>query len=97
MLYKKGIKTLFYNFYVDIPYLCAVLQYAVRSDVITFVWAFSFPGGLYHFDKKSMTGIMIGVCIALACIITCIIILITKSKTRYAYFVYTTGQTFDLD
>ncbi|XP_017340479.1 protogenin B isoform X2 [Ictalurus punctatus] len=39
-------------------------------------------GGPYHFDEKSMTGIMIGVCIALACIITCIFILITKSKTR---------------
>ncbi|KAM9497183.1 protogenin B [Clarias gariepinus] len=39
-------------------------------------------GGLYHLDEKSMTGIMIGVCIALACIITCIFILITKSKTR---------------
>ncbi|XP_053498053.1 protogenin B [Ictalurus furcatus] len=38
-------------------------------------------GGPYHFDEKSMTGIMIGVCIALACIITCIFILITKSKT----------------
>lgn len=34
-------------------------------------------------DEKSMTGIMIGVCIALACIVTCIFILITKSKTRY--------------
>ncbi|KAF7701955.1 hypothetical protein HF521_001238 [Silurus meridionalis] len=39
-------------------------------------------GGLYHLDDKSMTGIMIGVCIALGCIITCIFILITKSKTR---------------
>ncbi|KAK3558832.1 hypothetical protein QTP86_028730 [Hemibagrus guttatus] len=38
-------------------------------------------GGRYHLDEKSMTGIMIGVCIALACIITCIFILITKSKT----------------
>ncbi|KAG7324116.1 hypothetical protein KOW79_012132 [Hemibagrus wyckioides] len=39
-------------------------------------------GGLYHLDEKSMTGIMIGVCIALACIITCIFILISKSRTR---------------
>ncbi|KAI4877287.1 hypothetical protein NFI96_011843, partial [Prochilodus magdalenae] len=41
-----------------------------------------FKGGLYHFDEKSMTGIIIGVCIALACIVICIFILITKSKTR---------------
>lgn len=67
------------------------------SDVIAFVRAFYFLGGVYHFDEKSMTGIMIGVCIALACIITCIIILITKSKTRYVYFMYATGQMFEFD
>ncbi|XP_060770584.1 protogenin B [Neoarius graeffei] len=39
-------------------------------------------GSLYYLDEKSMTGITIGVCIALTCIITCIFILITKSKAR---------------
>uniref|UniRef100_A0A3B1K3H1 Protogenin n=1 Tax=Astyanax mexicanus TaxID=7994 RepID=A0A3B1K3H1_ASTMX len=38
--------------------------------------------GLYHFDEKSMSGIIIGVCIALACIVICVFILITKTKTR---------------
>ncbi|XP_062858479.1 protogenin B [Trichomycterus rosablanca] len=38
--------------------------------------------GLYHLDQKSMTGIIIGVSIALACIVICFFILITKSKTR---------------
>lgn len=68
------------------------MQSGIRSDAMTRLWPFYFPGGLYHLDEKSMTGIMIGVCIALACIITCIFILITKSRTRY-----TTNQTFELD
>ncbi|XP_076863355.1 protogenin B [Brachyhypopomus gauderio] len=42
----------------------------------------AFTNGLYHLDEKSMTGIIIGVCIALACIIICIFILIAKSKAR---------------
>ncbi|XP_066523098.1 protogenin B [Hoplias malabaricus] len=40
----------------------------------------AFTDGLYNFDEKSMTGIVIGVCIAMACIFICILILITKSK-----------------
>ncbi|XP_007244471.4 protogenin B isoform X2 [Astyanax mexicanus] len=42
----------------------------------------AFTDGLYHFDEKSMSGIIIGVCIALACIVICVFILITKTKTR---------------
>uniref|UniRef100_A0A4W3GF85 Immunoglobulin superfamily DCC subclass member 3 n=1 Tax=Callorhinchus milii TaxID=7868 RepID=A0A4W3GF85_CALMI len=39
--------------------------------------------GFYHLDQKSMTGIIVGVCIALACIIICILILVYRSKARY--------------
>uniref|UniRef100_A0A6Q2YF79 Protogenin n=1 Tax=Esox lucius TaxID=8010 RepID=A0A6Q2YF79_ESOLU len=34
--------------------------------------------GLYNIDQKSMTGIVVGVCIALACIVICALILISK-------------------
>ncbi|XP_055517229.1 protogenin-like isoform X2 [Leucoraja erinacea] len=36
----------------------------------------------YHLDQKSMTGIIVGVCIALTCIIICILILLYRSKAR---------------
>ncbi|NXK46522.1 PRTG protein, partial [Chauna torquata] len=36
----------------------------------------------YHLDQKSMTGIVVGVCIALTCILICILILIYRSKAR---------------
>ncbi|KAK1789729.1 hypothetical protein P4O66_015628, partial [Electrophorus voltai] len=52
----------------------------------------AFTNGLYHFDEKSMTGIVIGVCIALACIIICIFILITKSKARKSLSSKITGR-----
>ncbi|XP_034032090.1 protogenin B-like [Thalassophryne amazonica] len=38
--------------------------------------------GLYHIDKSSMTGIIVGVSIALACIVMCALILINKGKPR---------------
>ncbi|KAJ1180819.1 hypothetical protein NDU88_006034 [Pleurodeles waltl] len=38
--------------------------------------------GYYSLDQKSMTGIIVGVCIALTCIILCILILIYRSKAR---------------
>uniref|UniRef100_A0A8C3QRS2 Protogenin n=1 Tax=Cyanoderma ruficeps TaxID=181631 RepID=A0A8C3QRS2_9PASS len=38
----------------------------------------------YHLDQKSMTGIVVGVCIALTCILICILILIYRSKARKA-------------
>ncbi|XP_074090717.1 protogenin [Macrotis lagotis] len=36
----------------------------------------------YQLDQKSMTGIVVGVCIALTCILICILILIYRSKVR---------------
>uniref|UniRef100_A0A673C3Q5 Protogenin homolog b (Gallus gallus) n=1 Tax=Sphaeramia orbicularis TaxID=375764 RepID=A0A673C3Q5_9TELE len=41
-----------------------------------------FSDGLYHIDQKSMTGIIVGVSIALACIIMCAMILINKGRPR---------------
>ncbi|XP_060034185.1 protogenin isoform X2 [Erinaceus europaeus] len=38
--------------------------------------------GYYHLDQKSMTGITVGVGIALACILICALILICRSKAR---------------
>ncbi|XP_051053365.1 protogenin-like [Phodopus roborovskii] len=40
--------------------------------------------GYYHLDQKSMTGIAVGVGIALTCILICVLILIYRSKARYA-------------
>uniref|UniRef100_A0A8C7LUA1 Protogenin n=1 Tax=Oncorhynchus kisutch TaxID=8019 RepID=A0A8C7LUA1_ONCKI len=37
-----------------------------------------FSGGFYHLDQKSMTGIIVGVCIALICIIICAFILVCR-------------------
>lgn len=41
-----------------------------------------FSDDLYHIDQRSMTGIIVGVCIALACIIMCALILISKGRSR---------------
>ncbi|CDQ78999.1 unnamed protein product [Oncorhynchus mykiss] len=41
-----------------------------------------FSGGFYHLDQKSMTGIIVGVCIALICIIICAFILVCRGKNR---------------
>ncbi|XP_075998541.1 protogenin B-like [Genypterus blacodes] len=41
-----------------------------------------FSDGLYHIDQRSMTGIIVGVCIALACIVMCALILINKGRSR---------------
>uniref|UniRef100_A0A8K9XQP9 Protogenin B n=1 Tax=Oncorhynchus mykiss TaxID=8022 RepID=A0A8K9XQP9_ONCMY len=41
-----------------------------------------FSDGLYHTEQNSMTGIIVGVCIALACIVMCTIILISKGRSR---------------
>ncbi|XP_031200211.1 protogenin isoform X2 [Mastomys coucha] len=38
--------------------------------------------GYYHLDQKSMTGITVGVGIALTCILICVLILIYRSKAR---------------
>uniref|UniRef100_A0A673K8F5 Protogenin B-like n=1 Tax=Sinocyclocheilus rhinocerous TaxID=307959 RepID=A0A673K8F5_9TELE len=42
----------------------------------------AFIDGLYHMDEKPMTGVIVGVCIALSCIFLCIFILLTKSTTH---------------
>ncbi|KAM3609193.1 uncharacterized protein V6R79_010862 [Siganus canaliculatus] len=41
-----------------------------------------FSDNLYHIDQRSMTGIIVGVSIALACIIMCALILISKGRPR---------------
>ncbi|XP_029289653.1 protogenin B-like [Cottoperca gobio] len=41
-----------------------------------------FSDGLYHIDQRSMTGIIVGVSIALACIVTCALILFSKGRPR---------------
>uniref|UniRef100_A0A8C8F256 Protogenin n=1 Tax=Oncorhynchus tshawytscha TaxID=74940 RepID=A0A8C8F256_ONCTS len=41
-----------------------------------------FSSGFYHLDQKSMTGIIVGVCIALICIIICAFILVCRGKNR---------------
>lgn len=46
----------------------------------------AFIDGLYRINEKSMTGIIIGVCIALTCIVLCILILFTQNKTWYVVF-----------
>ncbi|KAK1158196.1 protogenin A [Acipenser oxyrinchus oxyrinchus] len=51
-----------------------------RSDGSTEARAYS--DGFYHLDQKSMTGIIVGVCIALTCIMICVLILIYRSKAR---------------
>ncbi|KAG7281018.1 hypothetical protein CRUP_016650 [Coryphaenoides rupestris] len=38
---------------------------------------------IYHIDQRSMTGIIVGVCIALSCIVLCALILINKGRSRY--------------
>ncbi|XP_064168970.1 protogenin A-like isoform X1 [Anguilla rostrata] len=42
----------------------------------------AFSDGFYHMDQKSMTGIIVGVCIALACILLCVLILVHRGKAR---------------
>ncbi|XP_068596046.1 protogenin B-like [Brachionichthys hirsutus] len=41
-----------------------------------------FSDGRYHIDQTSMTGIIVGVSIALACIVMCALILISKGGSR---------------
>ncbi|XP_020797110.1 protogenin A [Boleophthalmus pectinirostris] len=41
-----------------------------------------FSDGFYHLDQKSMTGITIGVCIALICIIICVFVLVCRGNNR---------------
>ncbi|XP_028298977.1 protogenin A isoform X2 [Gouania willdenowi] len=41
-----------------------------------------FSDGFYHLDQKSMTGISVGVCIALICIIICAFVIICRGKNK---------------
>ena len=41
-----------------------------------------FSDGFYHLDQTSMTGIIVGVCIALICIIICAFIILCRGQTR---------------
>ncbi|XP_053573477.1 protogenin [Bombina bombina] len=51
--------------------------------------------GYYHLDEKSMTGIVVGVCIALTCILICVLILIYRSKARKATIPKDSQQSTD--
>ncbi|KAM4630461.1 protogenin A [Polymixia lowei] len=42
----------------------------------------AFSDGFYHLDQKSMTGIIVGVCIALICIIICAFIIVCRGRNR---------------
>lgn len=42
----------------------------------------AFSDGFYHLDQKSMTGITVGVSIALICIIICALIIVYRGKKR---------------
>ncbi|KAM9408299.1 protogenin A [Pholidichthys leucotaenia] len=42
----------------------------------------AYSNGFYHLDQASMTGISVGVCIALICIIICAFIIICRGKNR---------------
>lgn len=59
-----------------------ISSYLLRFSVFFFAIAYS---DYYHLDQKSMTGIVVGVCIALTCILICILILIYRSKARYVF------------
>lgn len=39
----------------------------------------------YHLDQKSMTGIVVGVCIAITCILICVLILINRGRARLVF------------
>ncbi|XP_006628841.2 protogenin A isoform X1 [Lepisosteus oculatus] len=45
----------------------------------------AYSNGFYHLDQKSMTGIIVGVCIAFTCIIICVLILICRGRARKLY------------
>ncbi|XP_035273002.1 protogenin A-like [Anguilla anguilla] len=42
----------------------------------------AFSDAFYHLDETSMTGIIVGVSIALACIVICVLILVYRGKAR---------------
>ncbi|TNN87477.1 Protogenin A [Liparis tanakae] len=54
-----------------------------------------FSDGFYHLDQKSMTGITVGVCIALICIIICAFIIVCRGKHRKLSAVKTCREGVD--
>ena len=63
-----------------------VLSFLVNKHALILVYS-----GYYHLDQKSMTGIAVGVGIALTCILICVLILIYRSKARYVSLVVDAG------
>ncbi|KTF84298.1 hypothetical protein cypCar_00018369 [Cyprinus carpio] len=58
------------------------MQAMASSSYCFFAPSAAFSDSFYHLDQRSMTGIVVGVCIAFTCIIICILILACRSKTR---------------
>uniref|UniRef100_A0A7N6FDP9 Protogenin n=1 Tax=Anabas testudineus TaxID=64144 RepID=A0A7N6FDP9_ANATE len=59
------------------------VELTVRLDGnMTSLCLTAFSDGFYHLDQKSMTGITVGVCIALICIIICALIIVCRGKNR---------------
>lgn len=55
----------------------------LHDNLTMFPRPIAFSDNFYHLDQKSMTGISVGVCIALICIIICAFIIICRGKNRY--------------
>ncbi|KAK7913078.1 hypothetical protein WMY93_013289 [Mugilogobius chulae] len=66
----------------DGPYSQTVELTALSSAQNPRLDSTMFYDGFYHLDQKSMTGITIGVCIALICIIICAFVLVCRGKNR---------------
>uniref|UniRef100_UPI001CD8B505 protogenin A n=1 Tax=Solea senegalensis TaxID=28829 RepID=UPI001CD8B505 len=52
-----------------------------NRNIITAMFT-GFSDGFYHLDEKSVTGITVGVCIALICIIICAFIIVCRGQNR---------------
>uniref|UniRef100_A0A8C6WVU2 Protogenin n=1 Tax=Neogobius melanostomus TaxID=47308 RepID=A0A8C6WVU2_9GOBI len=64
----------------DGPYSPTVELTALSSCAHCHLCVAVFSNGFYHLDQKSMTGITIGVCIALICIIICAYVISTRPE-----------------
>uniref|UniRef100_A0A671YNN7 Protogenin n=1 Tax=Sparus aurata TaxID=8175 RepID=A0A671YNN7_SPAAU len=77
---------------------CHTVELTVRADLSSgqdprlsrgSTHSTAFSDGFYHLDQKSMTGITVGVCIALICIIICAFVIVCRGKNRYLLSVKT--------
>uniref|UniRef100_A0A671YLS8 Protogenin n=1 Tax=Sparus aurata TaxID=8175 RepID=A0A671YLS8_SPAAU len=68
---------------------CHTVELTVRADLSSgqdprlsrgSTHSTAFSDGFYHLDQKSMTGITVGVCIALICIIICAFVIVCRGK-----------------